>query len=225
MAGSGRTKVLIVEKEGLFRDLLARALAGEASLEAVGAAANGETAFRLAQELSPDVVLIGLSAPGDSDSIELGQRIKQERPQTGIVVLASSRHKQLLARMPQIESSGWCYLLKESVTSMAVLVRAMESSAMGLMVIDPKLSASRWSSEGSRLGKLSSRHRSVLDLMAQGYNNRTIAQKLASLGEKSVENYVNHIYKGMGLSRSGQWHPRVKAVLTYLEEGQAGTEE
>ncbi len=216
-----KTRVLIVEKEGLFRDLLARTLAGETTLEVVGLAGDGDTAVRLAKELQPDVVLSCVSPPGGPDGIQLGQAIKEGRPQTGIVILASAKQRHLLARMPQAEGPGWCYLLKESVTSMPVLVRAIESSAMGLMVIDPKLLASRLSPEDTGWTKLSSRHRAVLELMAEGYNNHAIAKKLAPLGEKSVENYVNHIYKQLGFARGGPWHPRVKAVLGYLEEGRS----
>jgi len=56
----------------------------------------------------------------------------------------------------------------------------------------------------------------VLELLAQGYNNASIAQKLA-LSEKSVETYINTIYQELQLSNEPGIHARVKATLLYLE--------
>jgi DNA-binding NarL/FixJ family response regulator len=53
--------------------------------------------------------------------------------------------------------------------------------------------------------------------MAQGFDNSAIAGRL-SLGEKTLENYVNTIYQHLGISRADNTHPRVKAVLLYLDQ-------
>ncbi len=53
--------------------------------------------------------------------------------------------------------------------------------------------------------------------MAQGYSNAAIAQKLV-LGEKSVENCINRIYQQLQISREDAVHPRVRAVLLFLED-------
>ena len=53
--------------------------------------------------------------------------------------------------------------------------------------------------------------------MAQGYNNAGIAEKLV-LGHKSVENYINAIYQELNLSQSASVHPRVSAVLSYIQD-------
>ena len=57
----------------------------------------------------------------------------------------------------------------------------------------------------------------VLSLMAKGYNNAAIAKSLV-LEEKSVENHINAIFGQLNLSRDNAAHPRVKAVLLYLQE-------
>ena len=54
-------------------------------------------------------------------------------------------------------------------------------------------------------------------MMAQGYNNAAIAEKLV-LGTKSVENYINAIYQELDLNHNGPLHPRVQAVLTYIRD-------
>ena len=54
-------------------------------------------------------------------------------------------------------------------------------------------------------------------MMAKGYNNAAIAEKLV-LGTKSVENYINAIYQELSLSHDGALHPRVQAVLSYIRD-------
>jgi len=64
---------------------------------------------------------------------------------------------------------------------------------------------------------LTRRQIEVLSLMAKGYNNAAIARTLV-LEEKSVENHINAIFGQLNLSRDNAAHPRVKAVLLYLQE-------
>ncbi len=54
-------------------------------------------------------------------------------------------------------------------------------------------------------------------MMAKGYNNAAIAEKLV-LGTKSVENYIIAIYQELILSHDGTLHPRVQAVLSYIRD-------
>lgn len=63
------------------------------------------------------------------------------------------------------------------------------------------------------------RQREVLELIAQGYNNTTIAQRL-SLTEKSVETYINAIYQVLRIPGEEGVHSRVRATLAYLQESQ-----
>lgn len=216
---AGKIRVLIVEDEGLFRDLLRRVLSGEPRLEVVGAAADGETAVRLARELAPQVVLMDIELAGEMDGVTAGKRIKEERLETGIVLLSAHKEKEYLASVPLGQAAGWSYLLKQSVADASALVRAIQGSASGLMVLDPAIVAGLKPREGSRLARLTARQREVLELMAQGYNNAAIAEKL-HVGEKSVENYINAIYQELQLSGGERVHPRVKATLIYLEESQ-----
>ena len=71
--------------------------------------------------------------------------------------------------------------------------------------------------EGSKLEGLTPRQMEVLELIAQGYNNAAIAERL-SLSEKSVETYINVIYQQLHVSHEADLHSRVKATLIYLQE-------
>lgn len=215
-----KIKVLIVEDEALFRDMLRTSLKAEPNVEVVGAVADGESAIRCAQELFPDVVLMDIELGSQPNGIEAARRIKDHRPQTGIVILSMHRDKQYIASLPVDRASGWCYLLKQSLADVATLTRAVEGAAAGLVVLDPDIVQGLKPKANSELDSLTSRQQEVLKLMAQGYSNAGIAKKLI-IGEKSVENYINVIFQELGITREQQVHSRVKAVLTYLEQTQS----
>jgi DNA-binding NarL/FixJ family response regulator len=96
------------------------------------------------------------------------------------------------------------------------LVRSFVVPATGLVVLDPLVVETLGRRE-TRLSALTRRQLEVLSLMAKGYNNAAIARTLV-LEEKSVENHINAIFGQLNLSRDNVAHPRVKAVLLYLQE-------
>ena len=135
----------------------------------------------------------------------------------GIVILSSHRERQYLGLISSEESSGWSYLLKQSVSDAGALARAIEGAASGLVVMDPTVVNSMKPGKGSLTAGLTPGQQEVLTMMAQGYNNAAIAEKLV-LGTKSVENYINAIYQELNLSHNGPLHPRVQAVLSYIRD-------
>jgi len=211
------TKLLIVEDEALFRELLRRTLSAEPGLEVVGVAEDGASAVRLAGERAPDAVLMDIELPGELDGIQAGLLIKQERPQTGIVILSAHRDRRYLTSLPLEASSGWAYLLKQTAPDLGTVVRAIEGSTRGMVVLDPAVVAGLQPRRGSTLERLAPRLRNVLELVAQGYSNAAIAERLV-LTEKSVETYIRTIYQQLNLSHEPDIHARVKATLIYLQE-------
>jgi DNA-binding NarL/FixJ family response regulator len=210
-------KVMIVEDEGLFRDMLKISLGFVPNLEVVDAVADGGTAIEAANRLEPDVILMDIELGSDPNGIAAGRVIKEQHPNMGIVILLSHRERQYLSLISAEESSGWSYLLKQSVSDAGALARAIEGAASGLVVMDPAVVNSLKPRKGSLTAGLTPRQQEVLNMMAQGYNNVAIADKLV-LGTKSVENYINAIYQELSLSHNGPLHPRVQAVLTYLRD-------
>ncbi|MFQ6026005.1 MAG: response regulator transcription factor [Dehalococcoidia bacterium] len=210
-------KIMIVEDEGLFRDMLKISLSSLPNLEVVDAVADGNTAIECANRLDPDVILMDIELGSDPNGINAGRAIKSEHPDTGIVILSSHRERQYLSLIAVEESSGWSYLLKQSVSDAGALARAIEGAASGLVVMDPAVVNSMKPRKGSITAGLTPRQQEVLTMMAQGYNNAAIAEKLV-LGTKSVENYINAIYQELNLSHNGPLHPRVQAVLSYIRD-------
>lgn len=210
-------KVMIVEDEGLFRDMLKISLSSVPNLDVVGAVGDGNAAIESASRLDPDVILMDIELGSDPNGINAGRAIKSENPDTGIVILSSHRERQYISLIAVEESSGWSYLLKQSVSDAGALARAIEGAASGLVVMDPAVVNSMKPRKGSITAGLTPRQQEVLTMMAQGYNNAAIAEKLV-LGTKSVENYINAIYQELNLSHNGPLHPRVQAVLSYIRD-------
>ena len=209
--------ILIVEDEGLFRDMLKISLGSLPNLEVVGAVSDGNAAVEAADRLLPDVVLMDIELGCDPNGIAAVRAIKEQHPDIGIIILSAHKEREYLNLMAAQELSGWSYLLKQSVTNAEALVRAIAGAASGLVVMDPSVVDKMRPRQGSLTAGLTPRQQEVLAMMAQGYNNSAIAEHLV-LGTKSVENYINAIYQELSLNHNGPLHPRVQAVLSYIRD-------
>ena len=209
--------ILIVEDEGLFRDMLKISLGSLPNLEVVGAVSDGNAAVEAADRLLPDVVLMDIELGCDPNGIAAGRAIKEQHPDIGVIILSAHKEREYLNLMAAQELSGWSYLLKQSVTNAEALVRAIAGAASGLVVMDPSVVDKMRPRQGSLTAGLTPRQQEVLAMMAQGYNNSAIAEHLV-LGTKSVENYINAIYQELSLNHNGPLHPRVQAVLSYIRD-------
>ena len=213
-------RLIVVEDEALFREMLIRTLAGEPGLEIVGSAGSGDEAVCLVEQARPDVVLMDIEMPGDLDGIDAGLEIKKAYPDTGIVLLSSHRDRRYFTSLPLDQQPGWSYLLKQSVADVTTLVRAIEGSASGMVIVDPELISGMRPRPDTALSRLTPRQRDVVELIAQGFSNSGIADQL-SLTERSVETYVSTIYQELGVAGEREIHARVKVTLIALEDSQS----
>ena len=210
-------KVLIVENEGLFRDMLKISLSSIPNMEIVDAVSDGHAAIQTSSQLQPDVVLMDIELGGEPNGIEAGRTIKSNHPDMGMILLSAHKEREYVSMIASDDLSGWSYVLKQSVTDAGALVRAIEGAACGLVVMDQGVVNSMKPRKGSDTAGLTPRQQEVLSMMAKGYNNSAIAENLV-LGTKSVENYINAIYQELHLGHNGSLHPRVQAVLTYIRD-------
>jgi DNA-binding NarL/FixJ family response regulator len=208
--------VLVVEADSLLRDMLRAVLSSEQRLQIVGSTGDPSDAVNIATTAQPDVTLIGLDAETEHDALALAQAISSGKAGPRVVFLGERPDRRTLAALPAFRAAGWSYLLRQSVSDVATLVRAIDGAAMGLVVLDP-LVVESLGRRDTRLSALTRRQIEVLSLMAKGHNNAAIARELV-LEEKSVENHINAIFGQLNLSRDNAAHPRVKAVLLYLQE-------
>ncbi len=216
--------VVIVEDEDLYRDLLRIVLAQQPRLEVRGVFRDAATALAAVPALEPRVALLDIELPGSMNGVQLARQLRRHLPALGIVLLSNHRDLQFVSALSQEGVTGWSYLLKKSVSDAAALVRAIEGAAAGFIVLDPQLvTDTRGGTARTRVGtalrsRLTPRQQEILALIAQGYSNAAIAQRL-HLAEKSVQNQINLLYQQLGIdSQDPTLHPRVQAVLAYLRE-------
>ena len=130
-------RVLIVEDESLFRDMLKISLGAIENLNVVDAVPDGAAAVDAADRLLPDVVLMDIELGGEPDGISAGRAIKDDHPEIGIVILSAHKEREYMNLVGTQEISGWSYLLKQSVTDAEARTRAIEGTAAGFVVMDP----------------------------------------------------------------------------------------
>ena len=132
-----RISVLVVEADGLLRDMLRTVLMAESRLAVVGVTGDATEAIRLAGIEKPDVALVGLDSDSEHDALAVAQAISGSRTSARIVFLGEHPDRRTLAALPAFRAAGWSYLLRQSVTDVATLVRAIDGASMGLVVLDP----------------------------------------------------------------------------------------
>jgi DNA-binding NarL/FixJ family response regulator len=216
---SGRTiRLAVVEDESLLRDLLRTALGSYAGIEVIGDYERPADALEAIPGLDIDVVVLDIELGSDMNGIELGVRLRRMLPHIGILLLSNHADPQLLSSLPNDVIGGWSYLLKRSVTNVASLTRAIQGAASGLLVFDPELTRQTRPRKAGPTAALSARQREILGLIAEGYSNGAIADRLG-LSERSIENHISRIYTTLGVdSTDRSVHARVRAVLTFVQD-------
>jgi DNA-binding NarL/FixJ family response regulator len=210
-------RVLIVDDHALFRRGLQMVLEQEPDIEVVGEAADGHEALDKAQELMPDVVLMDVRMPKRS-GIEATQEIKDLLPHAKILMLTISDEEADLYDAIKAGASG--YLLKE--ISIEEVADAIRSVWAGQSRISPSM-ASKLLTEFAAMSKrgderrqvpaprLTDREMEVLQLVAEGLNNREIGQRLF-ISENTVKNHIRNILEKLHL------HSRMEAVVYAVRE-------
>lgn len=213
-----KLKVVIVEDEPLFCELLQMALSGTGQFEVVGTYDEAETAVQPIVRARPDVAIVDVSLKGDMNGVLLGIELRRHLPDVGIVLLSNHRLTSILDTLPAENLNGWGYLLKGTVQNVETLVRTARMAAAGMLVLDPGIVAAKRPKEHEALANLTPRQFQTLQLMAQGYTNQGIAE-LLGVSIKSVENHTNQVYAELGIDRSDRRiQPRVQAVLKFLKQ-------
>ena len=216
-----KIKLVIVEDESLYRDLLSEALSRRENLEVIGEFADGSSALEAVPGLRPDVAILDIDLRSEPNGVQVGLSLREQLPNMGVVLLSNHADTHYLTSLPGGMIGGWSYLLKKSVSNADALTRAIEGSASGFVVVDPQIVAGMQTKSGGLISRLTPRQGEILSLIAQGYTNSAVANLLV-LSVKSVENQINTIYQLLEIQRTdNSVHPRVNAVLTYINESQA----
>jgi DNA-binding NarL/FixJ family response regulator len=216
-------RVVFAEDNYLVREGTAALLATSLEVELVGTATSLDELMVAVEELRPEVVLTDIRMPptNTTEGIVAAKRIRAEHPEIGVVVLSQFAEEEYAYDLLKDGAAGLGYLLKERVSDVDELVRAIDEISRGGSVLDPKvveaLVAAKDRMAHSPLAQLTEREREVLEHMAQGQNNASIAKSLF-LTERAVEKHINSLFHKLGLSEEPDVHRRVMAVLAFLRE-------
>jgi DNA-binding NarL/FixJ family response regulator len=188
--------LLLVDDQRLMRDGLRTLLELEDDLKVVGEAGNGEEALARYAEYTPAVVLMDIRMPG-MDGVETTRRLRARYPNARIIILTTFDDDEYVFEGLRAGAVG--YLLK--AVSGDELATAIRTVAQGGALIDPAVTH-KVVAEFARLAAparpptlpdpLSEREIEILQLLADGYSNRAVAQKLF-LAEGTVKNYISTI--------------------------------
>jgi len=216
-------RVVVAEDNYLVREAVVRLLEASPEIEVAGACEDFDQLIATVASEHPDVVVTDIRMPptGTDEGVRAAKQLRQTNPEIGVVVLSQYVEPTYALELLDAGSERRAYLLKERVSDIDQLLRAIQEVARGGSVIDPKvveaLVTARSRRADSRLEHLTPREQEVLGEMAQGRNNAAVASALG-LSERAVEKHINSVFAKLGLSEEPDVNRRVKAVLLYLAD-------
>lgn len=186
-----KLKILLAEDHRILREGLRRLIDEDPNMEVVGEADDGVAAWQRTKELEPDIVLMDLSMPR-LNGAEATLKIRELCPQVKVIALTGHRATAYLNQALKAGVSG--YVLKQAAVD--ELIDAIHTVAKGGSYIDRASQELVLNSpldnvvyKGETQGKpLSEREAEVMSLVANGYTNKEIANKLA-ISVKTVESH------------------------------------
>ncbi|HZY66000.1 MAG TPA: response regulator transcription factor [Rubrobacteraceae bacterium] len=212
-------RILIAEDHPLFRKGIVSLLSSQSGFEVVGEATTGAEAAALAEKLQPDVVLMDLQMPGGS-GIDATRKIVAESPSVRILVVTLFEDEDSVFMALRAGARG--YVLKDAEEE--ELVQAIRAVGRGEAIFSPQVaekvlayfaSPQPKSAPPQAFPALTVREREVLELIALGHPNPSIAREL-SLSTKTVGNYVSNIFTKLQVA------DRAQAMIRAREAGLGG---
>jgi DNA-binding NarL/FixJ family response regulator len=185
-------RIVIADDHHLVRQAIRVLLEKQHDIQVVGEAADGQEAVELVERLLPDVLVIDIAMPR-LNGIEAIRRIHRLGVKTRIVVLSMYFDETLVRHAVRNGAKG--YLLKRSVTEELLL--AVRAASRGETYLTPEVSQlilsdlptpGSGSEKPEPFGRLTAREREVLQLIAEGNTNNSIAEQL-QISEKTVEKH------------------------------------
>ena len=175
-------RVLVADDQVLLRDALVAALELQPDIEVVATAGRGDEVLPRARETRPDVALLDVEMPG-LDGLEVAARLRDELPDTRVVILTTYARAGYLRRATEAGAVG--FVVKDAPLERTVdVLRRVHS---GLRALDPSLAAA---AEVAGPNPLTDRERDVLRAALGGGPVADIAGRLR-LAESTVRNHLS----------------------------------
>ena len=212
--------VVIADDHPVFRDGLKTLLASVTGIEVVGEASTGSEVLDVVAQTDPDIVVMDLNMP-EINGIEATRRLTASHPAVRVLVLTMFEDDDSVFSALRAGATG--YVVKGA--GQTVVLRAIEAVGQGQAIFGPSI-ARKVLNYFAGLGKaisaqvfpeLTSRERELLELIAAGVSNKSIARRLF-LNEKTVRNHVSNIFSKLHVA------DRSQAIVKAREAGLGGSE-
>lgn len=204
-----KIKVIIADDHPIVREGLRKLLLLEDDIDVVGEACDGRDLLDKATESQPDVILLDLRMP-NLDGLGALQTLQHTGSKARVIILTASEDKNEFVQAMKLGCSG--IVLKQ--TSADLIVKSIRKVYNGEIWLDSHTTAAVMrqfaapldgGSSGSTGGRvrerspLSNREREIVSLVAQGYKNKEMAEKMF-ISEQTVKNHLHNIFDKLGVS-------------------------
>jgi len=207
-----KIRIVVADDHPIFRDGLCKLLALEEDFEVVAQASDGRQVLDVLQQLEPDILLLDLKMPG-LDGLATLQRLQAARNKTRVIVLTASDDKNEFVQAMKLGTSG--IVLKQTATEL--LIKSIRKVHGGEIWLDSHTTAAvirqfvaneeapaaqQLPSSAPRdreRSPLSQREREIVALVAQGFKNKEMAEKMF-ISEQTVKNHLHNIFDKLGVS-------------------------
>ena len=208
---TAKIRIVVADDHPIFRDGLCKLLALEEDFEVVAQAQDGRQVLDVLQQHQPDILLLDLKMPG-LDGLATLQRLQVAKNKTRVIVLTASDDKNEFVQAMKLGTSG--IVLKQTATEL--LIKSIRKVHAGEIWLDshttaavirqfvandeaaPAAQTSATPRERER-SPLSQREREIVALVAQGFKNKEMAEKMF-ISEQTVKNHLHNIFDKLGVS-------------------------
>lgn len=207
--GNPLIRVVLGDDHPIVRDGLKKLLLLEEDIAVVGEACDGREVVRVIEEKRPDVVVLDLRMP-HMDGLAALQAIQQLEIRPKVIILTASEDKNEFVQAMKLGCSG--IVLKQTAPELIVKsIRKVHAGEIWLDSITTAAVMKQFAEPGDVIGAhppstksrerspLSQREREIVSLVAQGYKNREMAEKMF-ISEQTVKNHLHNIFDKLGVS-------------------------
>ena len=208
-----KIRIVVADDHPIFRDGLCKLLALEDDFDVVAQAQDGRQVLDVLQQTEPDILLLDLKMPG-LDGLGTLQRLQVSKGKTRVIVLTASDDKNEFVQAMKLGTSG--IVLKQTATDQliksirkvhageiwldshttAAVIRQFVANEDAAPMPPPQISGPPRERERS---PLSQREREIVALVAQGFKNKEMAEKMF-ISEQTVKNHLHNIFDKLGVS-------------------------
>src|SRR3989454_1309215 len=187
-------RILLADDHAIFRDGLRKLLDADDEVTIIGEASNGSECIKMLAKLKPDILLLDLRMP-DKDGLAVLEEVNFDALPTRVIVLTAAEDDRDVIRAMRLGARG--IVLKQSATDL--LLKSIYRVHAGEIWLDNHMTAevmkafAKSSGNGPRREKtlLSDREKQIVQLVAQGYRNKEMGEKLF-FSEQTVKNHLHN---------------------------------